>query len=431
MLTSRALLYLSAAFLSCSVSANNLTRDINNNDKDFRHSILIPYGFYNENTGTAAALVYANTGYFQPQASSLLNLFIGSNDTYSGFGAFKDFQITPLNRVFVDAKFMASDWGEVNSYQNGNSDFIDEEAGSINSDKDNYITANGKDNFLKIKFKYIFPIGHAKDKSIHEFKTQNGLLVAGYEAGGLEFNPLTSGRTSLAIEPFYRKQNFEDDFNSDYDNTTSGVKVELEYDNTDWYVNPTYGSKTQLTYTRDWGASNKSSTWTSIQFNHSKYINLGVTENSRQRVLALNFWTSDVPTWNSYHTEGGERVYHRAPLFEGSTLGGIDRQRGFSTNRFHDRSAINYSAEYRYTPASDPFSKIPLINKLHIPFWQVVAFAEVGSVADNWSVSDLHHTMKTTIGAGIRLSVSGLVIRADMAASDEGGEMQMFFNHTF
>ncbi len=430
-MSSRALLFVSLASLSCAVSANNLTRDINNHDKDFSHSLFIPYGFYNENTGTAAALVYANTGYFQPQATSLLNIFAGTNDTYSAFGAFNDFQLKPFDRIFVDAQFMASDWGEIDSFQNGNPDFLNEEAGTIDSDEDNFITANGRDNFLRVKFKYILPIGHAKNNAIHEFRTQNGLLVEGYEAGGDEFNPLTSGRTSIAIQPFYRKQNFEDDFNNDYDNTTSGVKVELEYDNTDWYVNPTYGSKTTLTYARDWGASNESSTWTSVQLDYSKYIDLGITDNSRQRVLALNFWTSDVPTWNSYHKEGNERVYHRAPLFEGSTLGGIDRQRGFSTNRFHNRSAINYSAEYRYTPASDPFKDIPLINQLHIPYWQVVGFAEIGSVADNWSISDLHHTMKTTVGAGIRLSVSGLVIRADMAASEEGGEMQMFFNHTF
>ncbi len=53
------------------------------------------------------------------------------------------------------------------------------------------------------------------------------------------------------------------------------------------------------------------------------------------------------------------------------------------------------------------------------------------SVSDKWAFDDLHKHMKISAGAGVRLSVAGLVIRLDVAGSDEGGEVQMFFGHTF
>jgi hypothetical protein len=176
----------------------------------------------------------------------------------------------------------------------------------------------------------------------------------------------------------------------------------------------------------------ESPTWTAVQFRHSQFFNLGETEKARQRILAFDIWTSDVPTWNSSHTnELGEEVFHRAPLFEGSTLGGLMRQRAYPSNRFHDRSAINYSVEYRYMPKWNPFPKIPTVNKLYIPWWQWVAYAEVGRVAPKWSFSELHKDMKVSVGGSVRAMVYELIIRVDVGASEEGGEIQMFFNHPF
>jgi hypothetical protein len=412
-------------------AATNLERDISATGQVKEQSLFIPYGFYNENTGVAAAMVLANTGYLQPQASSLVNVFAGSNSTYSVFSAVKDWRLAFTQRVFIDGQFMLSDWGELDSYQDGNVHFSGERAGSHDSDSDNFVTVSGKDNYMRAKFRYLFPIGHGRGNPIHEFRVTQGLLTPGYEAGGKAWDPLTSGRTTFDIEPFYRDQAFEDDLGAEFNNVTSGVKFSLEYDNTDWYKNPSYGSRTRLSFARDWGQQDDSNTWSAIQFEYSKFIALKNSKNSRQQVIALNFWTSDVPTWNSTHSSNGETIYHRAPLFEGSTLGGLDRQRGFATNRFHDRASINYAAEYRYVPVFNPFTTMPLLNKLHIPWWQVVGFVEVGTVADNWSVSDLHRDMKVSLGAGLRMSVAGLVIRMDAAASEEGGQVQMFFGQNF
>jgi hypothetical protein len=394
---------------------------------------LIPYGFYNADSGLAVAGVFIGKGYIQDQVLSVANVWASENGSYQFFQANTDALLPFSDRLFIDSAFMYTNWDAVDTYQSGNPEFPDETAGSNNSDKDNFVTATGDDLFGHVTLRYLFPIGDGRGDPIHNFNLEEGLVIPGYEAGGRSWNPFESGRTTFEIRPFYRDQDFEQaDTGESFRNKTSGAKLTLQYNNTDWYNNPSRGTIQKLTVARDWGLLDESASWTTIQFRHSQFFNLGETDRARQRVLALDIWTSDSPTWNSSHKgSSGEQVFHRPPLFEGSTLGGLERQRAYPSYRFHDRSAINYTAEYRYIPKWNPFLHIPLVNKLHIPWWQLVAFAEVGRVADNWSFSDLHKNMKTSVGGSVRAMVYELVIRVDVGASEEGGEIQMFFNHPF
>jgi hypothetical protein len=422
------------AFSCVPVYAFNLNKEIDTIDEPLeKKTLFIPYGFYNESTGVAAAFVVLTESYIQPQMTTLANVFAGSNGSSNLFISTLDTHVPGFNRLFLDTKFMVARWGETDSYQNGNPSFAGEQAGSNDSDEDNFISVDGADNYFRLKFRYLLPIGDGEKDIVHTFALNKGLLVKGYEAGGREWNPFISGRTTLELEPFYRSQKFQDDQNIEYDGITSGVRINIEYDNTDWYKNPSYGSRQSFSVSRDWGLEEKSNTWASMEFEYSKFVPLSLDKNTRQRVLAFNFWTSDVPTWDSSHIDSktGSEIFHRAPNFAGSTLGGLNRQRGFSSDRFSDRSAINYAVEYRKSPTHNPFPKIPLINKLHIPWWEWIMFMEVGRVADKWSLSDLHENMKVSVGAGIRLQVEGLIIRVDGAASEEGASAQMFFGHTF
>lgn len=398
-----------------------------------RTSQFIPYGFYNADTGLAVATVWLGKGFIQDQVLTVANVWAGQSGAYQLFWANSDVLLPFSNRLFIDSVFMYSDWDEVDTYQDGNPDFPDEVAGSNDSDEDNFITATGDDLFGHVTLRYLFPIGDGKGDPIHTFRLENGLPLPGSEAGGRRWNPLDSGRTTFEFRPFYRSQDFEEENTREpFDNETAGIKFTLEYNNTDWYNNPTRGTRQRLTFARDWGLLDESSTWTAIQFRHSQFFDLGETGKARQRVLALDIWTSDVPTWNSSHIgKDGEEIFHRAPLFEGSTLGGLERQRAYPSNRFHDRAAINYAAEYRYIPRWNPFPDIPLIKTLHIPWWQWVGFVEVGRVADNWSFSDLHSKMKISLGGSVRAMVYELVVRVDLGFSEEGGEVQMFFNQPF
>ena len=282
-----------------STIASNLHVDVDRPDDDNTEMEVLatPYGFYNENTGAAAAAVIVANNFLQPQATALVNVFVGSNDVTNLFSHVADYQLPVVDRLFMDVLFMYADWGDTGTYQNGNPKYSDEDAGSNDSDKDNFIEAEGTDKHIRFKFKYLLPIGHGEDSPIHTFKVKEGLLVKGSEAGGEMWNPLSSGRTTLVMEPFYRDQDFEDTESSQVlESKTSGVKFVLEYDNTDWYKNPSYGSRKKLSLTRDWGARDDSSSWTAVQFEWSKFFSLPIQEGARQRVLALNFWTSDVPT---------------------------------------------------------------------------------------------------------------------------------------
>jgi hypothetical protein len=392
---------------------------------------IIPYAFSNANTGPAAAAALVASGYVQPQMVFVGNAFASTNGSSNLFLTALDYQVPGIDRLFIDTKFMYADWGEADSYQNGNPAFPNGGAGTNDSDKDNFVTVEGDDLQYRIKLKYLLPIGNGEEEPIHTFRVRNGMLVPGSEAGGGAFNPFASGRTTIDLEWFFRDQDVKDDDENNYTNITSGLKFGLDYDNTDWFSNPSRGTRTRLTFARDWGAERDSRTWSSVQLQHSAYFSLPHGENVRQRILALDFWYSDVPTWNSSHTIDGKKIFHRAPLYEGSSIGGLDRQRGFAQDRFHDRSAINYAVEFRQMPANNPFMRIPLVNKLNIPWWQWVVFAEAGRVAEKPAFSTLHEDMKFSAGAGVRLLVEGLVIRLDVAGSEEGSEVQMFFSHTF
>jgi hypothetical protein len=426
--------------LLCTVfllSANPILA-INNNiettlpEADGPYSQFIPYGFYNANTGLAVAAVFLGKGHLQPQMTTVGNAFVGSRGSYTIFLSNLDIKLPFSERLFVDQVAYYSDWDEIDSYQNGNPAFPNERAGSNGSDADNYLEAEGDDLFVFFNFKYLLPIGHGREAPPHNFNLTEGMLNPGSEAGGQGWNPLASGRTILEFRPFYRQQNFDDsDTEQSLENETAGAKVSLMYDNTDWYNNPSTGTRQSLTWARDWGVLDDSSSWTAIQGRHSQFLDLGSSKAASQRVLAWDVWASHSPTWNDRETVDGERVFSRPPLFEGSTLGGLERQRAYPSNRYWDRSAINYTLEYRYIPRWNPMPDIPYINKLFIPWWQWVAFAELGRVHDQFDLKELHQNMKWTVGGGVRALVHGLVIRVDIGASEEGGEVQMFFTQPF
>lgn len=393
---------------------------------------FIPYGFYNEDVGTAIAGVFMSKGIIQPQVLTVANAFYGSSGSYSLFYANTDIKLPWSERFFVDTVALFSDWNDIESYQDGNPDFTDQRAGSNSSDQDNFIDARGDDFFAWLNFKYLLPVGDGREDPPHNFGLTEGILVPSTAAGGRGWNPLKSGRTLFELRPFYRDQEFINIDDGDLAvNKTAGVKLSLEYDNTDWYNNPTTGTNQRLTWATDWGLLDDTATWTAIQGRHSQYWSLGESNKARQRVIAFDLWTSHSPSWNQTDIVDGEEVFSRPPLFEGSTLGGLERQRGYASYRFWDRSAINYSLEYRYIPRWNPLPSIPYVNQLYIPWWQWVGFVEAGRVNDEWDVSELHSDMKLTVGGGVRALVYELVVRADLGISEEGMELQMFFNQPF
>lgn len=216
---------------------------------------------------------------------------------------------------------------------------------------------------------------------------------------------------------FYRNQDVESDERGEEELKTSGAEFALAYNNTDFTVNPSQGSVQQISLSRDWGQLDESVPWTTVDFSWSKYLSLGIDQSARQRVLAFNFWIIDTPTWDDSDTEDGEVEFHRPP----------------PSNRFHSRSAVYYATEYRHVLYWNPLRDMRFLHKLnvHVSWLQLVGFAELGQVADEFDLSELHSDMKWSAGSGIRAFVNQLVVRIDTGVSEEDTIVQMTIDHPF
>lgn len=396
-------------------------------DGEFEKKTLsLPYAFYNENFGFAAAYVHAVTGAPQKQAALIATGMVGTKGSAMGFLMGRDIQVPLLERLFLDAVVQAGYFRESEIYADGNRKFEDERAGSNDSDEDNYLESDGWDNFLRLRFKYLFPVGHGRDEVVHTQVVDHGMLIEG-ETGGTSWNPFVSGLTYLEVKPFYRWQEADSDEVQD-DSKTNGVEVSLFRDNRDFKFNPSRGSAVRLRLQRDFGWFDSSDSWTVLDGELDKYFSFGKSDRFRQRVLALDFWTAYSPSWD----EQDGTIENRAPSFAGATLGGLFRMRGYPSSRFSDKACIYYAAELRLIPRWNPFDDWPRIQKyLGIQWLQFVPFAEVGRVAPHWNMDELHSDMKWDAGLGVRFWAKGLVARVDTALSDEGFGVQMMVAQPF
>jgi len=391
-------------------------------------TINLPYGFWNETFGFAAGYVYAVNGSPQPQAGMVASVMVGSEGSAMGF--FMGQNIRPfssLERLFVDPILSIGYFDNADVYIDGNPDFPDERAGSNDSDPDNFITGRGGDTFARAKLKYLLPIGTGRERILPAFQFDDGLLADGAN-GGDAFNPWQNGLTYVELMPFFRSQNVENDL-VNIDQATNGLELGLFYDNRDIGSNPSRGESVRLRVARDWGQFDSSGSWTSLGAEADHYVSLGATEGWRQRVLALNAWTSYSPTWQ-VRPDG--LVENRPPAFSGATLGGLWRMRAFPAQRFNDKAGIYYSAELRLIPEWNPMEHLPALQeRVGIQWFQVVPFVEVGRVASTWNLEELHSRMKWDVGCGVRAWARGLVARVDVAYSDEGFGVQMMVGQPF
>ena len=397
-------------------------------DRKFEKKIIsVPYAFYNDSFGLTGAYAYAVTGWPQKQSALITTATVGSKGSAMGFLMGKDLRIPYTQRLFLDAIVQAGYFQENDIYFNGNQDFPDERAGSNDSDEDDYVESDGWDNYFRLRFKYLLPIGHGKDQIISTQVVDRGLLVDG-ATGGESWNPFVSGRTFFEMKPFYRWQEVDSDEVRE-NVRTNGIELSLFRDNRDFKLNPSTGSALRLKFNRDFGWLDSSNSWTVVDGELDKYFSLGKSDWFRQRVLAFDFWTAYSPTWNE---KSNGDIENGAPSFAGATLGGLWRMRGYPSQRFSDKAAIYYAAELRLIPDWNPFENWSWIQKhIGIQWLQFVPFVEVGRVASDWGVERLHEDMKWSSGLGVRFWAKGLVARIDSAVSDEGFGVQMIVAQPF
>jgi hypothetical protein len=390
-------------------------------------TLRLPYAFYNENFGFAVGYVQGVVGYPQKQSAILGTIMAGTQGSAMGFFFGRDLQIPRTQRLFVDPIVSVGYFEDNRAFVDGNPAFPFERAGSNDSDQDDFVEGDGWDNFFRVTFKYVLPVGQGRDEVISTYVIDRGLAVAG-DLGARSWNPLESGKTYLELRPFYRSQDVDGDFFDDKIQT-NGLNFSLFWDNRDFFANPSRGFSAQAEVGRDFGWFDSTNEWTNVNGELDFYIPLGASENFRQRVIALAYWTSYSPSWE---VQPDGTIADRPPAYAGSTLGGLWRLRGYPSQRFSDKAAVYYAAELRMMPEWNPFDGWPWLQQyVGIQWLQLVPFAEVGRVAPSWKLDELHSDMKWTLGFGIRAWAKGIVARIDTAFSDEDFKIQMMVGQPF
>jgi hypothetical protein len=390
-------------------------------------TLRLPFAFYNESFGVAAGYVEGRTSFPQPQADLLGSAMVGSKGSGLVFLIARNLRLDSLDRLFLDPTLSIGYFNENDAFIDGNPNFPDERAGANSSSEDNFVEGKGWDNFARLRMKHLLPIGHGKEQILTSYKIEDGLLASG-ASGGESLNPFESGRTFAELRPFYRSQQIDSD-DLDTDLKTNGADVSLFWDNRDFPDNPSRGNGVRTRLSRDFGLFNSSDSWTTMEGEVDAYVSLGETDWFRQRVLAFDFWTSFSPTWEVQ--DNGE-IDNRPPAYTGATLGGLWRMRGFPAQRFNDKAAIYYSAELRMIPEWNPFDNYPGLQRyIGVEWLQFVPFVEVGRVAPDYDLANLHSSMKWNAGFGVRAWAQGFVVRADTAYSEEGFGVQMMIAQPF
>lgn len=394
----------------------------------------LPFALYSEIFGWAAGGFVGIQGLSQKNMSLYMGGLISTNGTKYGFIQFREFYLPFYPRLYIAPDILGGYFGVLNIYKEPpTAKSVDDSkyrAGSNESDKNDCIEISGSDQWYELKFRFLLPIGHGKNQVYFSPQLENGILKSG-EMGGTHWNPFISGRTFIDIKPFYRKR---------VSFATNGIEFALTRENSDYYVNPTRGSLQKFIFRRDCGWFGSSASWSVIETDLRWYIpihELTGSKNSLPKVLALNFWTANTLTWNSYDAIGVDQAgnmlksYHRPPPYTGAYLGGRYRLRAYYEGRFNDRAVIYYGAEYRQIISWRPFNLWSATEKLNVHWLQLAVFAEFGRVAPDWKVSTLHTDMKWSAGGGLRIFMNNIILRLDGAFGKEGFYTQMFVDHAF
>jgi hypothetical protein len=392
--------------------------------------LVLPYAFATDDLGTVFGVGGFIRGFGQEQLLVAGTLFGGPDETYGGVLGAWDYRPPLTERFFITAVGSYGHYPKQRAYFRLQYPTDEPRRGSNDSDKDDFTVTPGENNWADFKLEYTVPIGAARSSGMMTYRLKDGMLQ-GKGTGGDTWNPLKGGVTTLLLRQYNRLESFDLDV-ATFEQPIHPIEIAIGYDNTDFPNNPSTGSSQYLSYKHDFGWGDALYEWNFWEFEASKYFSLGESRWARQRVVALNFWTGDSPSWTEeINEEGNVVITDRPPQYDGATLGGFYRMRAYPSRRFNDRSVIYTTAEYRYTFDWNPIGEISWLRWLHMDWWQLVGFVEGGRVANEYSFSELFSDWKVDAGMGIRALMAGSVVRFDWAISDEGSSMWVMFQHPF
>lgn len=386
----------------------------------------LPYIFATSSLGAAIGAIGFKSGFRQPQTSLFGTAFVTSNKSALVSGGIFNYRFGD-SRFFLDSYLLLDHFTDQRFYADIDQTPTIPPAGSNESNANDFVSGISNEATLYLTLKYRLPIGGLKDDPVAVYRLDEGLLGSGPK-GGETWNPLTSGQTTIGTRFFYTYRDLYDfSFGpNELDPTeellvarTNGLEFWLDYNNTDFPRNPSRGSRQLFKLTNDFGWLDSDNSWTNVEADLSKYFDLGTSGWFRQQVLALDFWTSNTPTWQT-DPQDDQIVTHRPPPKYGSTLGGWDRLRAYPTGRYNDKSAVYYAAELRLIPRYRPLRDWAPMEYFQIDWWQVVPFVEAGRVGPDYDSDLFFKDLKWDVGLGIRLMAFRAVVRLDMAYGKEG-----------
>jgi hypothetical protein len=402
---------------------------VENQENGTKNKLILPYAFSTESMGFTMGVGGGTKGYGQEQVILGATAFYSADEAVGLFLGMWDYRPSFAKRFFLGAQGMVGHYPTQRAYTRLAFDPDSIRPGSNDSDEEQFAEDSGYDNWTDFKLEFVLPIGSARIDAMQQFTLKGGLLQSA-PVGGEVWNPLQNGVTTLLLRQYNRYRSFEFP-GGDIDATVHPVQAGISYFNTDFPSNPSTGSSQYFAVTHDFGWLESPDDWTFVEFEASKYFSLGDSDWAKQRIIALNMWTGNNSSWEeTTNADGKITVQHRAPFYEGATLGGFYRMRAYPVDRFNDKSAIYTTAEYRYTLDWNPLGNVSWLKFLHSDWLQLVAFGEGGRVANDYN-SDLLKDWKFDGGVSIRCMFSSAVVRLDMAVSDETSSTWVMFGHPF
>lgn len=406
-----------------------LEKSIGQNDTVGQGVIVVPFAFYLQTLGVAAAVDVASRGLLQPQDVSNLVVMYSTNGSAYLYGEMFYLQVPGVPRLFVNSFLDLAHYGALDLYSGPNPEFGGEWAGRNDSHKDNFFRIKSNSIAMQVQGRWLLPVGYGKDQILSTIELDRGIPVAGQTGGqGLL---LVNGRTFWETTLFYRNQDLKLPYGTQ-NLTTAGFATGLMFENVDFRENPSRGSVLELTYTHGAEWLNSTVPWQMVEGSYKRVFSLP-QGSRRQRVVALTASTAYVTSWDDYGTSNGEIMPHRPSPFLGASLGGRFRFRAYPEARFSDKALVYYGTEYRVIPQFNPLAHWSFVERLGVrnDWIQWVVFAELGRVAPSWHWSTLHDKLKYDAGLGFRLFANQMVVRVDAGVSPEGGQVQMFINQAF
>lgn len=396
------------------VSADIVVRELGRENEE-PEPYLFPYAFASHSMGYVVGAAGGISGLPQEQNSFVTTALVSDEGAVAAYAFFNNYQFSSNSHLFLDVSVGIGEFPQQRAYLDLGPPGNNPPAGSNESSADNFFDAEGYSNWIEVDFKYVLNIGSGEYNPVNIYTLSNGLLVGGANGGEI-FNPFKSGRSYVQTSFFHHDREYE--VSTPILLSTTGIALSVKYDNTDFPVNPSLGSIISSAVRYDPGF-NGNDGWTVAEFEFSKFFKLPIVNHFEQQVIAFNFWTANTFT---------DSV---PPHYYAVTLGGLYRLRAFPIERFHDDSAIYYSAEYRVIPKSSLFNKFEFLDFINFDWWEIAGFYETGRVAPSWDIEELHEDMKWDVGVSLRVMANHDIGRLDIAWTEEDTTIWLMYGHPF